>query len=865
MDDQKQRAMALDPQYSFIVQAPAGSGKTGLLVQRFLSLLAFAVNTPESCLAITFTRKAAAEMRERILAALTRAKDPTPPVVPYERQTWELARLVLAKDTAKDWHLELNPKRLRIQTIDALSMSIVKQLPVISQFGATPKITEDAMPLYLTAAQNLLDDLEKDRLWSNSLRLLLAHLDNNMSLAQRLLAEMLPNRDQWLPHLGRTLSTTEVRKSLETGLQAVIEELLVSLVAVLPSNFHEILKIAEWAAAQLAILNPESKIGECLRKVGSIPGTTVSDLKFWQGLGALLLTQDLDYRKTVTEAQGFPSPSTALHKEDKVIFRMMKTRMKEILEALSKNLAFKDLLGRIYQCPDPVYSETQWKVLEGLMQLLPVLVAQLAVVFQEEGVVDFTEVSLRALNALGDTEAPTDLAMQLDYKIQHLLVDEFQDTSIPQFRLLEQLTAAWQPGEGRTLFLVGDPMQSIYRFRQAEVGLFIRAKLKGIQGIPLQSITLTTNFRSEAPIINWVNESFKKIFPQKDDIVSGAISYSPSVPKLGSDSELKAKVEVIPVTIDSEAKQIIEIIQQLKTENTSQSIAILVRSRTHLQNLLPQLRVSNIAYQGVQLATLSERPIVLDLLSLTRALLHLGDRVAWLALLRTPFISLSLNTLLEIANLAKETTIWDGLLRISETQDLNCVPILKKAIQQRGRLPLREWVTETWISLGGPHFFYEEGDINEAEAFLNILEEKQYDYTKEGVLERRLQTLFAKPNIVDPFAIQVMTIHRAKGLEFDVVIVPGIGRKTPSPVKKLLLWAERARSFEESYLLLAPLQSVGSPPDLLYSFLKRQDDERAVHESNRLWYVAATRAKKRLYWLTHGAEESAVEDIVTEN
>ncbi len=95
-------------------------------------------------------------------------------------------------------------------------------------------------------------------------------------------------------------------------------------------------------------------------------------------------------------------------------------------------------------------------------------------VFGERGQVDFTEVAQGAVRALGDPDAPTDLLLSLDVRIKHILVDEFQDTSISQWELLERLTAGWQPDDGRTMFVVGDPMQSIYRFREAEVGLFLR-------------------------------------------------------------------------------------------------------------------------------------------------------------------------------------------------------------------------------------------------------------------------------------------------------------------------------------------------------------------------------------------------------
>ena len=127
--DQEARSRALDPSTSFIVQAPAGSGKTGLLTQRFLVLLA-SVDAPEEIVAITFTRKAASEMRQRILQALERAGSDQPPERDHERRTWKLARHALVRDKALGWQLLDNPARLRIQTIDSLCTALARQMPI---------------------------------------------------------------------------------------------------------------------------------------------------------------------------------------------------------------------------------------------------------------------------------------------------------------------------------------------------------------------------------------------------------------------------------------------------------------------------------------------------------------------------------------------------------------------------------------------------------------------------------------------------------------------------------------------------------------------------------------------------------------
>ena len=111
---------------------------------------------------------------------------------------------------------------------------------------------------------------------------------------------------------------------------------------------------------------------------------------------------------------------------------------------------FAPRLPTCARLPPEQYSDEQWEVLGAILRLLPRAVGQLKLVFQARGQVDFTEVSQGALRALGGEEAPTDLALALDYRIRHLLIDEFQDTSISQYELVARLTAGWERGDGRT-------------------------------------------------------------------------------------------------------------------------------------------------------------------------------------------------------------------------------------------------------------------------------------------------------------------------------------------------------------------------------------------------------------------------------
>lgn len=859
--DRKNRDTALDPKQSFIVQAPAGSGKTSLLIQRLLILLT-TVESPEECLAITFTRKAAAEMRTRILQALERAKDSTPPTDGYEKKIWELAQAVLERDKLFSWDLLHNPNRLKIKTIDAFCASLTRQMPIVSEFGVAINIVEDASEFYKLAARNLLKALETNVQWSEAVHMLLNHLDNNLALAEGLLANMLSHRDQWLPYVGYTFSTKNARHLLECGLQWIIQDTLLLLHASIPPECEEILSLARSAAEQLKLLKQEGKktaspILHCQYLSTTWPGSELQDLSLWQGLGELLLTRDNAWRKTVTAQQGFLSPAHARSSADKAHLKALKERMGYFLEKCQQYPEFRAHLEEMRHCPPPAYTEEQWQIVQALIQLLPVLIAELTVVFQANASVDFTEITLAALKALGDSDTPTDLALGLDYKIHHILMDEFQDTSRSQFRLLEQLIAGWQPNDGRTLFLVGDPMQSIYRFRQAEVGLFIQAKQKGVGTVALKPLTLTANFRSDPKIVGWINTLFKFKFPREHNMTSGAIAFNCSEAVQMGSTDAVADLQV--VTPDTENEIVLQIIRKIRKAYPSASIALLVRSRRHLQTILPVLRETEIHYQGIELERLTEQPIVQDLLVLTRSLLHLGDRIAWLSLLRTPWIQLPLADLLVIANFDDTLPLWYALQNYMLLQSLSreamnklavIVPIVSHALLNTQRLPLRAWVTETWRALGGENALGYADSVQAAQTFLAILEENRNFY-EVGALERRVQSLYAKSPTIDPNAVQIMTIHKAKGLEFDVVIAMGIGRQSMTDPEKLLLWEERVSPFRDSYFVLAPIKSAGSKQDAIYHFLKRQEAHRARYEAMRLEYVAATRARQKLYWLTH--------------
>ena len=517
LPDTQEREQACDPTHSYVVQAPAGSGKTELLTQRFLTLLG-RVNQPEAILALTFTRRAAHEMRSRILNSLQQCESGEEQDTALNPQTQNLAKRALAN--AKDWTLSSNPHRLQIQTIDAFCASLVQRMPIETQFGASAHTTDDATPYYRQAVANVLHAYHQDNPHYADVKLILSHLDHDYGRLERLLIRMLARREQWLPHIAGQQDTQTLRQHLENALLHIAEEAMEHIKASLPATIQETLPdIMRFVSETLDTF-------QIHHSITTLPAATLEHMSTWLDIADLCLTKTGQWRKQVTLKNGFPAPSSAPSSEDKLHYQTMKQRMLALLGELEAFPDFRHTLDALRHCPPLVYPEQQWELVGALLDILPKLAADLLLIFSEQGTVDYSEITTRALMALGDAEHPTDLSLRFDYRIEHILIDEFQDTSIPQYRLLQALTHAWQRGDGRTLFLVGDPMQSIYRFRAAEVGLFLRAQHEGINDIALKILKLQSNFRSNEALVDWFNETFSKLFPEQDNIARGAITYT---------------------------------------------------------------------------------------------------------------------------------------------------------------------------------------------------------------------------------------------------------------------------------------------------------------------------------------------------
>jgi len=865
--DTQARQLALDPNHSFIVQAPAGSGKTELLTQRYLRLLT-TVEQPEQILAITFTRKAASEMRNRILQSLGRARSTPRPAKEHEAQNWDLAQAALQADQQRHWQLESHPARLRIQTIDALNASLARRLPMLAGLGASMEIAQDQWPIYEAVCERLLEQLGDDSVESQLLETVLLHLANRVPDFVHMLCELLARRDHWLPLLIGHRDDAGLRASIEQTLQAAIEHHLHNVWTALPADMHaELVELASFAARN-RIQDGEAGNGiEAIAALETLPGASHDELSAWLVLASLLCKKDAgklkpEFYAKVDKRHGFPAD-----KDKKII----KDRMHALLKDLSSIPGLDAKMAGICGLPAPRFTDAQWQVLQALLHLLPLAVGQLQLEFQAIGKVDYVELSLRALQALGTPEQPTDTALALDARLQHILVDEFQDTSITQMSLLNMLTAGWSQGDGRSVFCVGDPMQSIYRFRQAEVGLFLQMQQRGLPGVPVTALQLQTNFRSTQPIVNWVNAGFPHIMPRDDDAELGAVHYSPSLPRPdAADSggvHLHAGIEQSP---QQEAVQIRTLIQQALAADQAR-IAILVSGRSHVGAIARELKQAGIAFNAVDIERLQDRSLVRDLMALTCALLHLGDRTAWLACLRAPWCGLSLADLHAIASADEQQTILSllngrgfdeenpyneqrapqiiALVSSEGAQRLQrFTKVMNAAIAERARHSLRDWVEKAWLALHGAACLRAANELDDAEAYFARLDELEVAGDLEDItrLEQQLNNLFAKSGEDTQARVEIMTIHKSKGLEFDVVILPSLHRAGGRDSARLLRWT-RLTGLDADGLVLAPPGAKGDDNDSVYQWLADLEKQRAHYESQRLLYVAVTRAKRELH------------------
>lgn len=822
--DQEQRDLAINPTGSYIVQAPAGSGKTTLLVNRYLALLATA-NEPEEILAITFTKKAAEEMRVRVLGLLR--NDPN-----------AAAKAVLKRSEERDWKLLESSNRMRIQTIDSFQHSLVQRLPYHSQHSMDYGLVANADELYQTAAENVIQRIAGQReRFGDEIASMLAAFDNNAEQFAKELAKMLQKREQWID-AAVGVASAELSENSADEIFEMLQQTRKDFCDTRKAQFLEAIENDQNLWDRLQKLTRHHMANRTKDPEVFSDMTSPSD---WTGLVSLALTNEGKWRRRVTSREGFSDKEGPNSKK----------AYWDAMDALREFPNTRQTIEKLKNLPPDELSKDLRQSLTDFALTLVACLEELLALFESTGNVDFTERAIAARRALRVDDAPTQLALALDYRIRHILVDEYQDTSIAQNDLLNLLMEGWEPDEGNTFFAVGDPMQSIYGFRDADLRNFLYADNGGIKHRQLQKLQLSANFRSTKSLVNWCNDTFQSVFGNENDAELGKVAFAPS--EAMSPSEDHADINIRLFESDTrylEAESVAQKVLEIKKKFKGQTIALLVRKRDVVTEIYEAFRRNNVRWRDVEMESLYDIGVVRDLLALTSAILDAEDDLHWATVLTCPLVGVDLHDLELIyrehrGRQAVLETPPQGISELSE-KILNRIRVpINEALTNHERT-LRTRVERLWYQLGGANAYQTIDDPTSvvtvkkhAKHFFETLESITHDHIDSQVLEVLLKSKLASSSQPEQ-DVEVMTVHKAKGLEFEHVLMPALGKKGQSSRSEPFY----AKPTPENEVLISIKNNlvVDDMHAIMFDIEKAKDK----NEIARQFYVGATRAKNSL-------------------
>ena len=843
LTDAEARESALNAQQSFIIQAPAGSGKTELLIQRFLVLLT-TVDDSSKVLAITFTKKAAGEMRYRIHKALERALDDNMPNKPHEQLTWQLARNVYQHAEKLGWTKRHIANQLSIMTIDACCQKLLSMSQPPYQLYAQCNLCLYPKPLYQATITQFIQDycLHENARFYSDFQALMHIQHHDYQRVALLLESALMNREKWL---SLTVSTRhqDWLQTFTTTVSHCQANHIKQLLALFPDQEQDTLN---HIFKDLAALNHEIDMASPMDDLSAKPIAQWT-LHEWTVLAKICLTQTASVRSRLSQQQGIANQS-----QRKGLQADAQSHYGALVDTLTTLLQNKwaktDLAEQLMACHIQPYfhdPEQEWESLKPVFAMLPALAAYLQMQMNQQQTTDFAGINLQLLSALLDEQHSETLVLQTYQSYQHVLIDEFQDTSVSQFDILERAFAAWKGEQQRSITVVGDPMQSIYRFRQAEVKLFRQVQTQGFAGLTLTNLFLSRNYRSSHHLVQQLNQCFHAFMTP---------AYNRFTPAEAVQENADSGIHWHQCSsAQAQNQQLCILLQQLMHTHPKQSKCLLVRSRSQLRTLLPTLKQANIPFNGVGIHAFSQCQAVLDCYHLLCLPLDLYDRKSWVALLLSPAIAMPLADIHLLCN-DKKAALWPQLK--------HCKPMLSpqgQAIIQRIYQPLQTYLQahgcrhaldnakQCWQAIGQPYCLSQD-DRHQCEQFFAMV--SALEDTGQAIDQASLQqVLMNYPDSSEQCqegALQIMTIHKSKGLEFDIVLMPHLEKTTPIADKPVLDWTHIQHQ-QQWHLLMHTHPRHKSKASAVHAFLRHQDKCAQLAETERLYYVAFTRAKSQLH------------------
>lgn len=835
--DTQQREEALDLSSCFVVRAPAGSGKTELLARRVLKALS-QVSQPDHCLLLTFTQKAVGELQER-MSHVFRV-----PESDLLEETAQLRSLVFKQAREQNWSLSTFWQRIRIKTLDAYFGDLMHTFH--------PKEERDTKIKISPALQSelIIEEFFKEYLIKApcpDLVEIAAVYENSFTQLRRLLKELYQSRELWMSDI---FSFEEKSLPLEEFFKEqvkYVENLFVEKKDIFESIYH-------WLCAYK----------EKIPQVTFENKDWLENLELWKIYSEVFITKSGSWRKKFTSKNGFPAQKDLLQwhtKEDK---EQLIEQIDLCQEFFENNQLIKPFFSLLDFWPHnhKIQSFNQlW------IKVFKKLIAFSQVYKERENLTDYTDVTM-GLWLLKEQEQSWPLVeSSLEKSTYHIFVDEAQDLSFIQLEILKKIFSICSFQPQRSFFLVGDPGQAIYHFRGSELGVFEAIEKMNLPGVSFRALALKMNFRSSPTLVKFFNEYSKKFFGEFSwpflGVDKAAQAYSLKIEKTANNIQAHSDIENPRLekstdikaqyfdSAQSEARSIILEIKKYLQINPQATCALLGRDRKTLKPFIREAEKSQLSVNTTGLYYFLDKEIFFDIFALTRVLLQPEKKEYWMPALRGIFFGANPNDI-DIFFREHDESFFEEISLSVQTSAIfsqGYEKISKHYHEFKGyfqRENIDKWL-RSFFSTMDIQQFLRAIDFCYFEEFLSHFEDFQHPGQCDFfLLEKQLREVSLRYD--EKCSLSILTIHQAKGLEFDRVYLPNLGARLPNQKSQLLYSLKSEGNLLWSLYPTPQIEDRNT--ESVYLFCQKVYAYHQRYEAQRLLYVALTRAKKQLFLST---------------